>query len=452
MKKLLSLILALMLCLGYVSALAEIQYTEGLSEEEINALETTTVIKSDDSPTGYYVTFRYKAPEAKRVRIFGEWKFSDLHDASPFTSSNAAPEDWQNGYTIWATDGWPTAEMTLNEETGVWYYTIPLPNGTFAYRFYVDGIDGAELTDYTDAIMVADPANVNYLANPDEQGDEQMLTGVYVPRDEAKQSETIPHLEEAPRDGENGEVGYVTTTAPNGVETSYAYYLPYGFDAQREEPYPILILFHGGGGYYGSWFTNGAKNVLDNMIADGRLEPTIVVTPNGSDFPHETFRWDRPAILDYVVNTILPYMSENFNAATDPAHRAFAGLSMGGATAGYALFHNTDDFDTFCLFSAPLLGDLDPDYNMSQLKEKNIYIGYGEYDFVLHRSLYHYLPDADGNLIPLVPIPEGSILEYFHGLSQAGVTFKSAPSYPYGHQWSLWLKYIVDVFDNILWK
>ncbi len=83
------------------------------------------------------------------------------------------------------------------------------------------------------------------------------------------------------------------------------------------------------------------------------MEPTIVVTPNGSDFPNETYRWDRPAILDFVVNIILPHMTENYHAANDPTHRAFAGLSMGGATAAYALFHYTDVFDYFFLFSAP---------------------------------------------------------------------------------------------------
>lgn len=86
------------------------------------------------------------------------------------------------------------------------------------------------------------------------------------------------------------------------------------------------------------------------------------------------------------------------------------------------------------------------------MKDKNIYIGYGEYDFVLERSLYYLTPDEDGNLVSMVNNREGSILEYFYGLNAAGVVFKSAPNYPYGHQWSLWLKFIVDVFDNVLWK
>lgn len=64
---------------------------EGYTEEEFAALEQTTVVKSEDSPTGYYVTFRYKDPDASRVRIYGEWRFSDIESASYFTSQNAAP-------------------------------------------------------------------------------------------------------------------------------------------------------------------------------------------------------------------------------------------------------------------------------------------------------------------------------------------------------------------------
>lgn len=106
----------------------------------------TTVVKSEDSPTGYYVTFRYKDPDSGRVRIYGEWAFSDLDHSTVVTSLNATPEEWQDGYTVWQTSGWPTADMVLDEETGIWSYTIPLPNGTYNYRFYVGGAEDAELS------------------------------------------------------------------------------------------------------------------------------------------------------------------------------------------------------------------------------------------------------------------------------------------------------------------
>lgn len=426
---------------------------DSMTQEEFDALDKTTVIKSAESPTGYYVTFRYKDADASRVRLYGEWRFSDLEHATYFTSLNASPEEWKDGYTVWQTDGWPTVDMEKNEATGVWSYTIPLPTGTWCYRYYVDGAEGAELTDYTDARLVADPANVNYLAgdvDPENLSREEALTAVYVPYDEEKQANTPARPEEAPRDGENGTVLFEEVTTESGVHTSYGIYLPYDFDETREDPYPLLVLFHGGGGYDGSWLTNGLANILDNMIAEGRMEPTIVVTPNASDFS-ESFNWDRPAILDFVTNTILPDMAENYNASSDPARRAFAGLSMGGATTGYAMFHHTDDFDTYVLFSAPMTNDIEPDYSIPELKDKNIFIGYGDYDFVVGRSLYYLTPDADGNLVPIVNNKEGSILEYLHGLSEAGVEFRTL-KYPYGHDWVLWRELIVDVFDEVLWK
>lgn len=425
---------------------------EGYTQEEFDALEATTIVKSEDSPTGYYVTFRYKDADASRVRIYGEWRFSDIEHASYVTSLNASPEEWEDGYTVWKTDSWPTADMVKDEETGIWSYTIPLPTGTWCYRYYVGGAEDAELTDYTDAVMIADPNNVNYLADSEtELGGEQALTAVYVPYDEVKQAKTIERAEEAPRDGENGSVVFVDTTTDAGVETSYGVYLPYGYDENREEAYPILVLFHGGGGYDGSWLTNGLVNILDNMIAEGRLEPTIVVTPNGSDFPNDAYMWDRPAILDFVVNSILPNMAENFNASTDPARRAFAGLSMGGATTAYALFHNTDDFDNFIIFSAPFLGDIQPDYTLPQLQDKNIFFGYGDYDFVVPRSMYHLEANEDGEITPLLNNREGSIFEYIVELNNAGVEFETL-NYPYGHDWVLWRKLIVNVFDDFLWK
>ncbi|MDO4548370.1 MAG: alpha/beta hydrolase-fold protein [Clostridia bacterium] len=450
MKKLLSLILTL--CLIMTCAAAFAATYEGMTQEEFNALEATTVVKSDDSPTGYYVTFRYKDPDATRVRIYGEWSFSDPALASFVTSENASPDEWEDGDIVWKTSSWPTADMALNEETGVWSYTIPLPTGTWCYRYYVGGVEGAELTDYTDAVMVADPANVNYLADPNEVGGEQLLTAVYVPYDEVKQAKTITRFEEAPRDGENGTVEYETVTLESGLTTSYAIYLPYEYDAQRDDAYPMLILFHGGGGYYGSWFTNGMVNILDNMIAEGRLEPTIVVTPCGQDFPDPNYSWDRPALLDYVLNTIIPNMTEKYNASDDPARRAFAGLSMGGATTAYTLFNHTEEFDTYIMLSAPFLGDIQPDFTMPELKEKNLFPGYGDYDFVVTRSLYHLEPDADGNLIPLMSAKsEGSTFEYVVGLNNEGVEIMTV-NYPYGHDWVLWRKLMVKVFDDVLWK
>lgn len=419
---------------------------EGYTQEEFDALDKTTVIKSEDSPTGYYVTFRYKDSDAERVRIFGEWAFSDLDHSTVVTSLNATPEEWKDGYTVWQTTGWPTADMTLDEETGIWSYTIPLPNGTYNYRFYVDGAEGAEVTDYTDAEMVCDPSNPNftYDRQTEDMTKEMYLTSVYVPYDEVKQANTTCVEEQAPRDSENGTVFFENVTLDSGISTSYGVYLPYEFDKNREDPYPILVLFHGGGGYDGSWFNNGLANILDNMIAEGRLEPTIVVTPNGESFPAENpdLRWDRDAISNYVIDYLLPHMSEEYNASTEPAHRAIGGLSQGGAAIMNAYFNHTDEFDYYIDMSSPMKENVHADFTKEELNDVNLFIGYGMYDFVTTQVYFNEEKAA----------VEGSIYEYIYGLSEANVNFMVKNDLPYGHQWSLWRELAVYAFDNFLWK
>lgn len=444
MKKLLALLLVL--CAVFAQTAFATTY-EGMTREEFDALEQTTVIASPDSPTGYYVTFRYKAPDATRVRIYGEWVFSDPDYSTIVTGLNATPDEWQDGYTVWQASGgspqWPTNDMVLNEETGVWSYTIPLPNGTWNYRFLVGGSPEADITDTTDAYWAYDPNNIPFLADYDEElTTEQYLTSVYVPYDPEKQANSACVEEQAPRDGENGTVFYETAVSSGGIETSYAVYLPYEFDVEREEPYPILVLFHGGGGYDGSWMNNGLVNILDNMIAEGRLEPTIVVTPNGSDFPDPDYSWDRPAIMEYVVNTILPHMTEEYNASNDPARRALGGLSQGGACIMNGYFNNTESFGYYIAMSAPMRGNVYPDYEKEELKDVKLFMGFGLYDHVATRAFYNEAIAAN----------ESSTYDYVWGLGQAGVSFMIKNDLPYGHQWALWRELAVYAFDNFLWK
>jgi enterochelin esterase-like enzyme len=430
------------------------QYTQA----QVDALTVTTVYRDTDSPTGYYVTFRYNDTAATRVRIYGEWLFTDLAHGSMNSGLDALPADWKDGYFVYNVGSWPTADMSKTAN-GVWSYTIPLPAGRWSYRFLIGG-EPAPSTSTEATTQNCDPSNpttINIDGGAQITG-ENALSSIYVPIDLKKQqkSGTAAYFgdwsEQAPHDSQKGTVSFVNLTGDDGNRIPFGVYLPYQHDKNRAAKYPILVLYHGGGGTESSWINSGGiQHIMDNMIAQGRIEPTIVVTPTsvvGAGFAG----WNRPQLLDNVLNKILPYMVENYNAATDSNRRAFAGLSMGGATTGYALFHHTTAFKYYGLLSPPMTADVAPDYTIPDLKTRTIFFAYGWWDFVCFRSLYSLFKDpVTGEVVPIQQSNEGSLYEYLIGLKANSVPYTNL-NLPSGHVWVLWRKAVVHFAENILWK
>ncbi|MDO4549437.1 MAG: alpha/beta hydrolase-fold protein, partial [Clostridia bacterium] len=270
----------------------------------------------------------------------------------------------------------------------------------------------------------------------DTMSNEEYLTSVYVPYDSVKQSKSTCVVEQAPRPDENGTVLFESIVTNDAIDTGFGVYLPYNFDEDREQPYPLLVIYHGGGGFCGSWLNNGLDHILDNMIAEGRMEPVVVVTPDANNF-------SRPQIAEYLENTLLPYISETYNASADPSHRALAGLSQGGSSTMYVYFNNTELFDSYIAMSPPMHVHItNPDFEKPELMNKNLFIGFGLYDHVATRAFYNEAIAAN----------ESSAYDYVWGLGQAGVPFKIKNDLHYGHQWNLWRELAVYTFDNFLWK
>lgn len=410
-----------------------------MSQKGMDALPKTTVVKDPDSPTGYSVTFRYKDPDVTRVRLNGQWMFSDKPHASLATSLNATPKEWKNGYFVHRQGEWPTVDMAHDEETGVWAHTIPLPNGTWVYTFYVGGAENAKVTDRTDAEQVWDPTNPPLLYDYEatDMMPNELRSDIYVPYDPEKQSLSVNVSEEAPRNGENGAAFFAKVAATDGKEAVFGIYLPYEHDAGRKDPYPILVLMHGSHEVESTWFNQGALiHILDNMIAEGRVEPMIVVTPNGTDAD-----WNFPQLLSNVLDGILPYVEANCNVATDPSRRAFGGLSSGGAVTMYALFNHTQEFGYYLPLSAFNTNNFEPNYQVDGIKDVKICFGYGWYEFVFSKYVEPQRATAISSLLH----------DIFVDLAEAGVPFTNHAVYG-GHHWTTWRQNMVYMLENVLWK
>ena len=410
-----------------------------MSQKEVDALEGTTVVQDPDSPTGYSVTFRYKDPNATRVRLSGQWLFSDKAHASLATSLNATPEKWKNGYFVHRQGKWPTVDMTFDQETGIWAHTIPLPNGTWVYTFYVGGVKNAEPTDRTNAEQTWDPTNHPLLYDY-EAADimpNERRSDIYVPYDAEKQSLSANVSEEAPRNGENGAAFFAKVDTTNGKEAVFGIYLPYEYDASRKASYPVLLLVHGSHEVESTWFNQGALiHILDNMIAQGRVEPMIVLTPNGTDAD-----WSLPQLLTNILDGILPYMETNYNAATVPRRRAFGGVSSGGLATMYALFSCPHEFGYYLPMSAALTEDCHPNYQAGDLQQAKICFGFGWYDFSFSRCLEPQRP----------PGICARLQDIFEDLAGAGIPFTNHAAFG-GHTWSTWRQNIVYMLETVLWQ
>jgi enterochelin esterase-like enzyme len=132
----------------------------------------------------------------------------------------------------------------------------------------------------------------------------------------------------------------------------------YGRSADR---YPVLYLLHGGGMDETLWTESGRANlILDNLIADGKLKPLIVVMPYGYAFPpsspaaagDDAARLQREGFSKDLIDDLLPFVQSNYRVYADRDHRAIAGLSLGGGQAlGIGLSH-PQIFSRIAAFSA----------------------------------------------------------------------------------------------------
>lgn len=177
-----------------------------------------------------------------------------------------------------------------------------------------------------------------------------------------------------------------------GTKRRALVYTPPGFSKSKK--YPVLYLLHGIGGDEFEWLRNGQPHViLDNLYAQGKLEPMIVVLPNGRAMQDDRATgnvFDSVKVQAFatfekdLLKDLIPYVEKNYPVHKNQKHRAIAGLSMGG---GQSLNFGLGNLDTFAwvggFSSAPNTREpeqLLPDPEKAKKKLRLLWISCGSED------------------------------------------------------------------------
>jgi enterochelin esterase-like enzyme len=221
------------------------------------------------------------------------------------------------------------------DDKGVWSVTVgPLAPGFYTYGYAIDG-----------GLRMPDPAN------PNMELRRWGATSLFI----------VPGTEKAvfeERPVPHGTI-HVNFYDSQNLKTPRMFYVytPPGYETGSGK-YPVLYLLHGNGQIEASWTWTGQANVMiDNLIADGKVRPMIVVMPYGH-VPREMKPGntaapgaDAQAIEKELMTGVRPLVESKYRVLTDREHRAIAGLSMGAGQSLSIGLHNLDSFAYVGAFS-----------------------------------------------------------------------------------------------------
>ena len=226
------------------------------------------------------------------------------------------------------------------DEQGVWSVTTdPLEPDFYGYSFVADGV------------RLIDPSNSLMKPNLLNAESEVHVPG---PNSLAWETNDVPH-------GEVHHHFYRSTVV--GDDRDYFVYTPPGYDPSAKKVYPVLYLLHGFSDDASGWTAVGRANViLDNLIAQGKAKPMIIVMTLGYGAPEIVSRTgmrtpglrerNMTRFRDALFTEVIPQVEKEYRATKDRNARAIAGLSMGGAESLYVGLNALDRFGWVGSFSA----------------------------------------------------------------------------------------------------
>ena len=294
--------------------------------QETIALNTGDITSPELNADTRRATFRMAAPNAQKVELEASF-LPPMKVQTPFGEME------QTGRVAMQRDA-----------NGVWSYTSdPLESEMHTYCFYVDGI------------RMLDPNNVYQLRDIATYTSYLLVDG-----------ECSNYLVHNVKHGTLAKVWY---PAPKlGMEQRrMTVYTPAGYEDNPTRRYPVLYLLHGAGGDENAWSELGrAQHILDNLIAQGKAEPMIVVMPNGNgaqkavpgEYENSMYKpsFMNPRTMEGSIEVAFPdlvnWIDSHYRTLADKQHRAIAGLSMGGFHSLYISANNPQMFGYVGLFSA----------------------------------------------------------------------------------------------------
>jgi enterochelin esterase-like enzyme len=286
------------------------------------------------------ITFRFYAPKATEVKLSAQFE--------------------------------KTALSMTKDEKGVWSVkTSPIKPDMYPYAFNVDGVS------------VADPNNTAIFPNEGFQNSVVEVTG---------NTPLVHTLQNVP----HGTVSYRYYNSPELGTRPVVIYTPAGYETNPNAKYPVLYLLHGTTDNEETWTKVGRANIiLDNLIAQSKAKPMIIVMPYGRAFPTiskssgSLRNWDNLQEFkkDFFGN-LMPFVEKNYRTINNKDNRAIAGFSGGGGTTMYFGFNNTDQFAYVCGFAPGMLKNEFDRNNEAAFKDtvttdknlKLLWIGVGKED------------------------------------------------------------------------
>lgn len=278
------------------------------------------------------VTLRLKAPEGHKVTAFATF----------------APGVW--------------VDMTYNDSIKAYEYTSPEAASPYmhTYKFYMDGVG------------FTDPENVHTVRDVTWQHN------FILPKGDGDDQATMMSVNDVP----HGALTSVWYDSPSeGRSRRMNVYTPPSYFRNPDRRYPVLYLLHGMGGDENAWPEMGRlPQVMDNLIASGKAQEMIVVMPNGvidvesaPGYGSDGLRQPRaeyPRLFtgefDMAFPEIVEFTDRAFRTIPDKAHRAIAGLSMGGYNAANISRQYPEMFDYIGLFSAATPESISSDPNLGK--------------------------------------------------------------------------------------